>query len=745
MSSSNNLDLTTVDTDDLDALAQRVETFYRQDSNIKQQLSYNWERNHLFLDGKHWIVYDGQRETGGMWKKLSVSRENEYIPRPTTNYVKDIYQTLKSYLIKNKPRSKVTPNTQTYRDKQAAKIADLCIEANWVRLKEQYNYEYAAANVITYGTVFKKSYWDTTALQMAKVPRMEQRPKFDPQSGQVIGTEEVQASDPATGELLFDEIPLGDVNTAVVEPYRIAIDPLATDLHNCRWIMEYAIQPLDWIREMYDREEPGYTGLAAEIKEEKNLSGSMQRFYDLKNSSGVKYTNNYAGTGSATDSMIENAAVVKEYYERPSHTYPKGRLIVVASGKTLYSGDSPYEGPEQGDWHPYSECRWELLPGRFWGVGALDDAVEINKQINSIDSVIVLTRKTTAIPQKLIPNNCGVTPGQWTGRPGQEIPYRDNGTGAKPEIIPPSGVDQSVFAEREIRVGDLKQITGAIDILKGDRPPGVNAASALNLLYEVGTGKIFPILDRWKMFVECDQKKQLKLISKKYKEPRPQFIELLKAKNSELSEEAINKFIGSDLYDNCNVVVEAGSNVPKLQAAHQAQLMELAQAGALALQIPENRMEFLRQLGITGFDNDVGPDTRRAEWENDLLDNLPNSPDNQPIVLDADQHPVHIEVHQRRMKQPDFMALPQEVQQAYMQHVQQHEQMQQMKDQAAAMQAMAAGAPPPPPGAGPSGPASTPAPHGTNKSFGKGIPEAQKNALHGDMLTPATLGQGSRN
>jgi hypothetical protein len=734
--STNQLDISNVDSENHEELASRIENFYRSDAAPKQQLAWGWERNHLFLDGKHWIVYDGNEKTGGVWRKLEVSAANEYIPRPTTNYVFSDFQTLKGYLIKNKPRSTVSPNTQTNRDKQAAKIATLCCEANWTRLKEDYNYEYAAACLVPYGTVFKKDYWDTTALQKARIPRMEPAPQMDPATGQQTGVTERQAKDPTTGELLFDEIPLGDVNTAIVEPYRITLDPLATDLHNARWVMESSIQTVDWVMQMFDKQDEGYTGLASQVKPEKNLSGPLRRFYQLKNSSGMRGGGGLEGSGGS-DQMAENSVVVKEVYEQPSGKYPKGRMIVVASGKTLYAHNSPYDGPELGDWHPYSECRWELVPGRFWGKSALDEAVEQNKIINSIDSVIVLTRKTMAVPQKLLPNGCGVPPGQWTGRPGQEISYRDLGTGAKPETIPGVGVDASVFQEREMRRESMKECTGAVDILKGDRPPGVTAASALNMLYEVGTGKLFPVLDRWKRFVESSQKKQLKLIARKYREPRPDYIKLLQAKNTELSPEAIDKFLGEDLYDNCNVVVEAGSNIPKLQAAKQALLMELAQAGVLNLEIPGNRMEFQRQMGIQGFDNDVGPDTKRAEWENDLLENIGNSPDNQPVILASDNHDIHLEVLRRRMKMPNFLSLPPDVQAAFTNHEAQHQQMKDQLEQAQMMQQMAAGGGAP----SPQGPAPQ---QGSNKSFGKGVSKEVKNAMLGDALTPASLGQGSR-
>lgn len=731
--SGSNLDISQVEDADLDQLASRIESFYKQDSTLKTRLAYHWDRNHKFLDGDQWLVFDGDRETGGLWKRLAVSKANEYIPRPVTNYIFDAYQTLKSYLIKNKPRSTVRPNTQLYRDKTAAKIAELCIEANWARLHEPENYEYAAACLITYGTVFKKDYWDPTSITMAKVPRMQQVPQTDPQTGQVTGMSEQPEIDPTTGEPVYDEIPIGDVNSDIVEPYRIALDPQANDIHKIRWILEYNIQTLDQIKETYGKDGEGYTGKVEDVKEERQLSSVMRRWYNLKTSSGIKGSGSLleGATGNNGDSNITNSAVVKEYYERPSSQHPRGRMVIVANNVTLYSGESPYTGTELGDWHPYSECRWEITPGRFWGKSAFDSACDIQKQINSIDAVIILTRKTMAIPQKLIPNTAGIAPGTWTGRPGQEIPYREGAQ--KPETILAAGVDPTVFQERQQRVEDLKNTTGAVDILKGDRPPGVTAASALNMLFEIGTGKLFPVLDRWKRFVENSQKKQLKTICKMYKEPREEFIALLRGKNQEISEQAINRFIGQDLYDNCNVIVEAGSNVPKLMSAKQAQLQEAAQTGTLALEQPANRLEYNRQMGITGFDNDIEPDIKRAEWENDLLDNIEHSPDQAPIVLQVDDDTVHMNVLARSMKEPNFISKSAAVQQAYMQHFMAHQQQQSQKIQEQQMAAMASGQP-----AGPPENANAPQPV---KSHGKGPTKEVRNSLKQDALTPGGQGQ----
>lgn len=740
-----NLDLS--DVTEPDEAASRIETFYKNDNIVKTQLAYAWERTQLMLDGKQWIVYEGNGQTGGMWKPLKVSKENEYIPRPVTNYMFDAYQTLKGYVLKSKPRTTVRPNSQSHRDKNAAKLATLVSETNYARLKEEQNLEYAMSCLVQYGTVFKKSYWDTSYVSQIEVPKTEIQPITDPQTGQVVGQQEVDVKD-ENGNPVTELLPLGDVNTDVIEPYRISIDPLASDLHKCRWIMEYSIQPLDWIKTVYgkgqnpeDAEEgepqqpaqpgeEGFTGMADEVKPEQNLNNSLRRFFQLKTSSGVRGGAITTDTGMGAESYIENTAVVKEYYERPSQTYPKGRMIVVANGKCLYLGDSPCEGPELGDWHPYSEARWEIVAGRFWGKGPLDDAAETQKIINSIDATVILTRKTMAVPQKLIPMGLGVEPGKWTGRPGQEINYRADGTGSKPETIPGAGVDPSVFTERAQRVEDFKQITGAIDILKGDRPPGVTAASALSMLYEVGTGKLFPVLNRIKAFIENDSTKQLRLVAHGYREVRPEFIRAMKMRNTDLSDEEISQFIGEDLYDNCNVIIEAGSNVPKLQAAAQALKLEVAQTGALNLNMPANRSQFLQDLGIAGYDNDVGPDTRRAEWENDLMDSVMYSPDNQPVLLTCDNDQIHIEIHENRMKEPSFMALPSQVQQAYMQHTETHHEAAAKKQQQQDMQAMATGQPPTPPqpGARQAGP--------PLHSSGNGVPSKMKQALFSDALIP---------
>lgn len=711
--SGDNLDLSQIPNEDHEQLAAGIETFYKQDGTIKSQLSKNWERVQMMLDGQQWLVFS---EQSGTWNHLTVSRDNEYIPRPVTNIMFHCYQTLKGYFTKTKPTMTVAPNDpHSFEDKAAAQLAELCVEVTADRLKEQENTEYADSVALGYGLVFKKDYWDSSAGERIELPPEPIDPMMpiDPEA-------------PLPG-LEPEMVPIGDVATAIIEPFRMSIDPLATDLHTAGWLMESAIQSLEWIKQAYGKSAPGYTGLADTVKEEASLSGSMQRFYQLKNSSGVKNDLITGRNGSDKGSTeLTNSAIVKEYYEKPSANYPKGRLIVVANGVCLYAGDSPCEGPDEGDWHPYSDFRWELVPGRYWPKGPLDAICELQKRLNSIDATIILTRKTMAIPQKLVPKGSGIAPGSWTGRPGQQIDY--NQEAGVPSTVPAAGVDASVFKEREQVIEEMKMISGAMDILTGDRPPGVNAASAFALLIEMGTGKLYPMLDRKKRFIESSKKKQLRAIAKNYREHRPEFIQKMKQLNKKLPTATIEAFLGTDLRDNCNVVIEVGSNVPKLEAMKQMRLQEAAQSGAIMLDTPVNRREYQRQMGVVGFDNDVGPDMTRAEWENDCLDNILVNPDRKPVVLNCDDDQVHIGEHTRRMKEPAWMEVDQQIQQAYMMHVEEHEASKAQKEQMMAMQQMAMGQAPQPGGSA-NDPTKT-------KSHGKGAPTDMREAAMGADLPP---------
>jgi len=171
-------------------------------------------------------------------------------------------------------------------------------------------------------------------------------------------------------------------------------------------------------------------------------------------------------------------------------------------------------------------------------------------------------------------------------------------------------------------------------------------------------------------------------------------------------------------------------------------LIQAVQLGLLNLQNAANRVQLQQDLGIAGYDADVQPDRKRAQWENDLMRNTLHSPQNKPVVLAIDNHDLHLEEHNNDMKSPIFMSQPPEVQQTYMQHCQEHEQFRAMAMQAMMMQTMATGVPAMPPGH-PLASGAVPSPEqggATSPQAGGSLPKEVKGAMLGaDLSGPPTI------
>ena len=730
------------DKDKLTELASKIETYYKTDMSDKLLRAYTWDEAIRFYDGDQHIEYN---VSTNRFQQVITTKNNDFIPRPITNYILPSVRTVVSQLTKQKPQARVRANSQDPKDIAGSKVGDLCLDVKWEELREDEKQQEKAYWGVICGTVFKKIFWNETTTKVLKIPKYNQVPKMnmveqpmtDEMGNPVHKTDELgnvmademgnpipnmqqvqqQAQDengqPAFDNVQdgFDEFEVGDVDTTIIPPFNIAIPLNARSPLELNWIMEYSVQKLDWIKEQYGKKGDGYTGLADEVTEEKDLSAVLQLEYRLRTLTGRRSGGHYA-TGSSGYIDIKNSAVLKEYYEKPSSKYPNGRMVVVANGKTLFEGDSPYyiEGFEDS-WHPYVEWRFEIVPGRAWGKGLVDELISINRRINTIDALISLNRKTMAIPQWLVPEGCGVPNGYINGRPGLLINYRPVGAnGAKPEKVEASALPQQVYQEREQAVVDIKRLGMTQDVLEGTNPEGVKTAYQLEQLLENALASLGSTFQRWEKSLEREETKKLLLISKRYKEPRESFGKKLKAMNKDITDIELEMFMGQDLRDNVSVRVETESSIPKSKAGENAVLRELVQNGALdILKNSINKREFMEKMGIKGFDYQTSPDIKRAQWENSIIENgnyddlivmppqpIPQQPQIDPMsgqpmidqmgqpmmsgggmtppstILELDDHESHIIIHSSRMKDPN---VPPEIRQKYLQHINEHLQM----------------------------------------------------------------------
>ncbi len=668
-----------------------------------------WDENIHFYEGDQYLYYN---DILGQYQNRPVTKFNRFMPRSVTNYIFPITNTMVSLLTKQKPDAKVTPNSTQQEDKNRARLADAVLKSKWETDEEHLKHTIAAKLGILTGTVYRKDYWDITGLGEVEIPgdkktikgsriaigiakEKEEHPelpeeelrqlvidhlKEDPscygsedeetphveteaeegeeskeheeKEGKEVESKEHKVKE---ADLEYQEdntkLPLGDSKVRMLSVFEILPD-LQNAIHSIddgEFIMECTMHPVSWIKETYDQDKPGYTGLAKDVTEDKSMSLQLTYLERLKGSTGKS-----GQYGIEPDT--KDQAVLIECYVKPTKEYKKGLLVVVANSKVLYINSSPYTYGEGINWHPYTMFRWDLHPLRHHGISLTEQQVPIQKKYNAIDNLIILNRMTNSTPQWLIPIGCMTPGGYISGEPGLNIPY--NPAIGTPSKIPGMALDASVWKEREEARQDLHLLAGDNEVLQGLRPQGVNTASGLNMLIEQSYSKFSPVVQAWEKFIEQGQTKKLNLIRRFYKEPRPELIKRIKAMNSDLTEAVIDDyFTGESLGDNLDVQVEAGSSLPRSTVAHQNNLKELAALpqnvlGALdPMTNPLGNKAFLKEFGINDFPTPTGNDTEKADWENTLMR---QGKFEDVEVLPFDNPVIHYNVVCEELKRPEF-------------------------------------------------------------------------------------------
>lgn len=621
------------DTVGLDAIGGMIDDIYKSNHGFLESLAMVWEENVRFLQGEQHIRFNSITRR---YEVIPVTKYNDFIPRPVTNYILPIFQTVTSLLTKNKPDAKVSANSNDPKDRDAAILSDRIVDAKWEEDDETVNHVKAAKILLSCGTVIRKDYWDNTKGPMSPVIQ-----------GRV-----------------------GDTAVDIIDPFRFV-----PDIESKTWYLEANVQPLFWIRGQYSKTvpnpqdpngepipAPGYTGLANEVREDKDLSPAMTLWQRLKTSAGSGY-----GGGSSKSENLTGCAVVKECYIKPTQKYPRGRLIVVAGGRVLYFGDSPeYDERYEDSWHPYSFCKWEDIFFRWHGLSLVEHLVPLQKRINAIDSLIILNRMTCASPTVIIPNGCGVPEGYFNGRPGLNVVVNPVGAnGVMPQRWDGKDVSQGVWEEREQAVQSMHVIAGDNEVLQGARPEGVNTATGLQMLLEQSYSKFSPFIQQWEKFIERGQTKKLRLVAKHYAEPRPEFIGRLKEMNKDNLDVEVRDFIGSDLRDNISVRIETGSSLPRSKLAEQESYREMGTSGMFGpidpMSNPVGNEEFLEKFGMKPIATQVNADVKKARYVNTVLTAINRGElgtDAYPMLLPVEQSPETVQIHLKiltdRMKAPEF-------------------------------------------------------------------------------------------
>jgi len=681
-------------TSDREALASLVEDLYLADQDYRRAFEAQWAENLAFYAGEHYVQLVAS--DGTVRRMPSPTGAAGYVPRPKTNYTLKIVRALVANFLKSDPKTNVRPRGSDDRNVSAARLAEKVDEA----LDELQCWDEKQVELVnwmvTCGVGFRKDYIDATEAAKSILPRS---PYVTTPDGQVVPGADGKPMPVEPTRSMSPYV----AQCEVLSPFQFAVDPLATRLDNARWVMELSVHPVEWLKEQFAKTDAAGSPREGMTGEAENLEGGLGRV-----SPGLLYWIQLKNANQTRLSRFKSMAVVKEYYQAPTPKHPAGRCLVVADGKLLFEGPSPY-APKY--WHPYTMFPFLLMPGRFWPLSAVEFLVPSQRRLNSIDAIQMYTRNTTVAPRWAFPKGSGISRDKITGAPGQVLEF--NATGGQPVLLDGKGLPPNVQDERQSTIRDMEEIGGTFNILGGDRQEGVPSYSGLAFLQENASDVHLPTFRLWEKALERAASKRLWLVSKFYTGDLPELTALLRDKLAQTSDLELAQFTGNDLLDNCDVRIEAGTSIPRSRVLFQQTVMELLKNGLLqqVLQDPEMFVQFLELFGLSNFSGHKGEDVRKAQLENaiflsfkkwqptdvqqapgpvDPMTGMPGPPTlTTPVTalfIPEEDHQVHLAAHLRLLKSPQSIANGPLYVEAIRAHIAQHQQVLAMQQMQMAMQ-----------------------------------------------------------
>jgi len=565
-----------------------------------------WQRNIWYILGRQWIEY--QARYGG-WRD---KRMAAWIPRPVTNKCKETVQAIRAMFTSIALSVNIRPNGDEPENIATAATADdLAVLLHEVHNMSQRMSEFDFWLCAT-GNAFLHTFLDydikyglltITSEQCAACGTVTESDKLtgaQPECPDCGGTQFTKATDPLTGE------PIPPRQEVKGQPMTIALSPLEFIFPN-NYIsfsdIPYGVRGR-WRTRRYYESQPHLKDVVANVKWQKAPSDHALALYTgLAQMNDLGMTSGYGLDGSGRGSHDNDGVSEYEIWMKPSDKYPEGLVfrviqdespIIVHSEETEgLPGVLPYKDAQGQPLFTFTHATFEHVGGRILGSGPLDVIIQKQDQLNQLDSHTLLCLSRTANPVILEPKGAEIQ--RMTGMPGAVWKWNPLTVGgqAKPERWPGIPIDASIMQLREQYLRDIEELAGTFDILKGMKPAGVEAFSALQLLVERSQARFSSVFQSRGNAYKDWVKFALELERAYGPDERTQAV-LTPARKW-----TFQTFKRADLRGNVSVVVEDGSTMPKTSLGLRAAVEHANGLGLLNMHDPDVQYKALQLFGLS--------------------------------------------------------------------------------------------------------------------------------------------------
>ncbi len=649
-----------------------------------------WYRNILMYVGQQWITYE---EGHKRWRKRNLP---SWVPMPVTNRLSSTINTIRSSVAQVDPAFVAYPTRDNESSILSAAAADKYLEV----IKQESGFRAAKRRLASWitmtGNGFLLTEFDTSAETGTVFIPGEQCQDCGTQMTPDQLTEQINCIECGSANLaelpdLGIEIPQGKIRVSARSPFEVYVDNNIQELEDMPAVLLVESRGLEDVKALYGK-------AADEVTSDTNKDTG--RFY-LDSISHVTGTGFGPGNSmGGTNEDKTGPVTLNRLYVKRCKDYPEGAYIVMTGDQHIVEVKEPYPFFYKGTkrkFFPIVHVRYDDVPGRFWAKTPIDDLTFKQRQRNELESLFQTIVMRCANPVWLLPTNVQASP--ITGDPGLMIRYTASG-GSKPERLPGVDAPTSLINFLQQIDQDFEELANTFAVMKGKSPGNVRAASAIQMLLERGFGRYGSVFDNLEEAYEQWAIQALELWRQKAVFPRVQAI--ARAAGSW----QFMEFMGSDIGE-VDIRVEAGSTRPRSQAGRQMLIGQALQWGLLNVNDPEQKMKIFEQLGMADILPGAEADVKVVAEENakfmawaqsiakvmgeagqELEDEvvmqlLASSPLKGNVILD--HHPTHMAHHRRLGISDAFRALPESIQNIFVQHIMAEHMMPAMAEQATGM------------------------------------------------------------
>jgi hypothetical protein len=481
---------------------------------------------------------------------------------------------------------------------------------------------------------------------------------------------QVPSLDEQGNQITHEEVEYGDLVANIVSPF--AFHAPAVHFWNgpdMGWVMKEEYVPIDILKDRYGcvpkrkyglTKENGWNFKALEeVKDEQITQLSLwwwERISELVEGPGPSL---YLGTPD----QWTGYTIVRTFDRKPSPKWTKGRTVITVGDEVLY--DSPkkigaraYDKRWPDRWHPYIRFRWEPQVGSIQGRSLISKLLPKLKRVNAIDTTMIMWRRTVPIAKWIAPKGTHPVEDQWTGMPGTVITYDPRRTASMaPQPVYPPPYPAGILEERNQQLQEMESIAGTEQILRGERPPGVNSAAMIDILRKQALASRSAILQAWDESLQEEGSLILQTVIRHVKDD-PRYAERIKILAREKhSTVAIQIYSGTDLSDNVAVRVDTASMALVSVEARQARMVEILQylPNIQAIEDQGLRQAMYDELDLKKALMPNGPDINRARK---MISLIKNDRQDQIFMLQQDDPYIFSAILTNEIKTDGFIDLP---------------------------------------------------------------------------------------